>query len=209
MQAEFPAREKNLSTEPSLDPRLVRATAHPLRRAILEHLETHIASPAELADAVREPEARITYHVEVLAQCGCLELMETRTRDGSCEPFYLAKSEALTGSPESLRAPLSKRGAMSGRSVAARLERAGFVRSGRAHELDDRRTVASVSVELDEFGRAAVGELLETFLRGVELIHAQNLERMEATGKHGGLVNITCALLDLDEAPATSPEQPE
>jgi len=202
MAPESPTRKRR-------DQGIARAIANPLRRAILEHLETHIASPAELADALREPEARITYHVEVLAQCGCLELMETRTREGSCEPFYLAKSEALTGSPESLRGPLLKRGAMSGRSVAARLERAGFVRSDRARELDDRRTVASVSVELDELGRAAVAELLEAFLRGVELIHAQNLERMEATGKHGGLVNITCALLDLDEAPATSPEQPE
>jgi helix-turn-helix protein len=192
----------------SCDQGLARAIAHPLRRAILEHLETHIASPAELADALREPEARITYHVEVLAQCDCLELMETRTREGSCEPFYLAKPRAPLSSPELLRSPLSKRGAMSGRSVGARLERAG-VRSARARELDERRTVGSVSVELDEFGRAAVGELLETFLRGIELIHAQSIERMEATGKHGGLVNITCALLELGEAPAASPEPPE
>lgn len=191
------------------DPSLLRAIAHPLRLAILECLQARIASPAELAVELHEPIDRVKYHVEVLVGCDCLELMETRAREGSSEPFYLAKVPALMGNRELLKAQLSERGAMSGPALGSCLEQAG-AGSVEARQIGKQGTVGTISIELDQFGWTAATELLEGFLTGMEQLHQQSLARVKATGRPGSLAIISCALFDpADASPAGLDLPPE
>jgi DNA-binding transcriptional ArsR family regulator len=75
---------------------LFTALAHPLRRRILREMladESEI-SPRELALALDQSLARLSYHVRVLAQCEALELVRTRQIRGSTQHFYVPSVDA-------------------------------------------------------------------------------------------------------------------
>jgi DNA-binding transcriptional ArsR family regulator len=143
----------------SIDPRLVRAIAHPLRLTILEFLQARIASARELAAELDESVSRISYHVEVLVECDCLELARSRPRRGFTEHFYKARSRALIGA-------------------------------------------RCTSVVLDRTGVAAANDLLDDFLRGIEAIREQSIERIKDSGQLGIPAIVACAVFEpADAAP--------
>jgi DNA-binding transcriptional ArsR family regulator len=72
-----------------LDERLAKAFSHRLRLRILRRLaESGVASPSELAHALREPLGNVSYHVRILRELDCLELVRTEPRRGALEHFY-------------------------------------------------------------------------------------------------------------------------
>jgi DNA-binding transcriptional ArsR family regulator len=77
----------------SIDQRLVRALAHPVRIQILEILSERVASPNMLADELETGLSHVAYHTRVLDRCGRLELVETAQRRGATEHFYKARAE--------------------------------------------------------------------------------------------------------------------
>jgi DNA-binding transcriptional ArsR family regulator len=66
------------------------AMAHQLRRRILRtmHSGEGDVSPRELADQLKQPLSRLSYHVKVLERCGALELVDTQPVRGSTQHFY-------------------------------------------------------------------------------------------------------------------------
>lgn len=66
------------------------AMAHPLRRRILRAMHDGLGdvSPRELADRLKQPLSRLSYHVKVLEKCGALELVDTQPVRGSTQHFY-------------------------------------------------------------------------------------------------------------------------
>ncbi|HEY3552077.1 MAG TPA: hypothetical protein VGK66_00165 [Solirubrobacterales bacterium] len=77
----------------SIDQRLVRALAHPVRIQILEILSERIASPNMLSVELKTGLTHIAYHTRALDRCGCLELVSTAQRRGAIEHFYKAREE--------------------------------------------------------------------------------------------------------------------
>lgn len=86
-----------------LDPEqaMIKALGHPTRKELLTlFLAAEDAkSPKELALATHQGKgsfqkqlSSVSYHVRVLADCGALELVETRPRRGSVEHLYRAAS---------------------------------------------------------------------------------------------------------------------
>jgi DNA-binding transcriptional ArsR family regulator len=74
---------------------LFTALSHPLRRRILRATladESEI-SPRELASALDQSLARVSYHVRILAKCEALELVRTRQIRGSTQHFYVPAVE--------------------------------------------------------------------------------------------------------------------
>src|SRR3712207_5690036 len=83
---------------PDLDEttRMAKAMAHPLRGKILMHLNSHgTASPADLSRVLGEPIGNVSYHVRMLLDLDCVELVDTRQRRGAIEHFYRATRRAI------------------------------------------------------------------------------------------------------------------
>lgn len=73
-----------------VDQDLVKALAHPLRVEILAILGERVASPNELSKELEEGLSQISYHVKVLKDFKCLEMVRTEPRRGAVEHYYKA-----------------------------------------------------------------------------------------------------------------------
>lgn len=80
---------------PGLDQRLVKALAHPLRVHILAALSDQVASPNMLSKELEEGLSQVSYHVKVLEDFDCIEMVKTKPRRGAIEHFYRAKQRAF------------------------------------------------------------------------------------------------------------------
>lgn len=186
----------------SIDPRLVRAIAHPIRLTILELLQARTASARELAAELDESVSRISYHVEVLVECDCLELVHSRPRRGFNEHFYIARPRAFIGARQWRRIAPSVRGGLTGPVLEVFFDRA--VGAYEAGKLDEREqtTLGCTSVVLDRIGVVAANDLLDDFLRGIEAIHEQSIERIKDSGRLGIPAIVACAVFEpADAAP--------
>src|SRR5262245_10525011 len=114
----MPASRRTVGTKRSahergrLDPRIVRAIAHPLRHRLLVALNERTASPKELADELGEPLGNVSYHVRILAQLGCIELVSTAQRRGAIEHHYRAVMRPYFDDADWARLPVSTRRAL-------------------------------------------------------------------------------------------------
>ena len=74
---------------------LRRALSHPVRVEILQALHGRIASPAELSREIGHGPAVVSYHAATLLRCGCLELVDSRARQGGIENFFAVTPHSL------------------------------------------------------------------------------------------------------------------
>src|SRR5688500_18924529 len=101
------------SSQTWIDQRLVKALGHPLRAQILTVLNERVASPNELAQETGEPLGNVSYHVRLLADLDCVELVRTEPRRGAVEHYYRATvppwldKSAWKSLPKSLRSSVS------------------------------------------------------------------------------------------------------
>src|ERR687896_1687603 len=73
-----------------VDQRLAKALSHPLRARIFAILNERVASPNEIADMLEERLPNVGYHVRVLVDLECVELVRTAQRRGAIEHYYRA-----------------------------------------------------------------------------------------------------------------------
>lgn len=73
-------------------PQLATAMAHPTRVRVLTVLNDRVASPKELAAEIDESLNNVAYHVDILKELGCIELVKTEPSGGGrvIEHFYRA-----------------------------------------------------------------------------------------------------------------------
>ncbi len=152
--------------------RMAKALGHPLRAAILVELNQRTASPVGLARDLDEPIGNVSYHVRVLLDMDCIELVETRPRRGAMEHFYRAIARPELDDREWGQLPLATRTAM-----ATQWFRAAFsdvsqaVDAGQLAAVDVHQSLTHL--ELTDSGWAEVTErLLEVLDRSLEL-HAE------------------------------------
>lgn len=72
----------------ALDSTLGAIVSHPLRTHCLVILSERVASPNEIANELGEEVSHVAYHVKVLRECGCIELVDTAARRGATEHYY-------------------------------------------------------------------------------------------------------------------------
>src|SRR6476661_3477390 len=70
--------------------RIAKALAHPLRARILQRLGERVASPGDLAVELDAPLGVVSYHVRMLRDYDCVELVRTEPRRGALQHFYKA-----------------------------------------------------------------------------------------------------------------------
>jgi DNA-binding transcriptional ArsR family regulator len=79
----------------SIDPRLAKALSNSLRVQALNLIAEGVASPKLIADSLGLDVRNVAYHVRVLKQLGCVELVETHQRRGAVEHVYRLTDRAL------------------------------------------------------------------------------------------------------------------
>jgi DNA-binding transcriptional ArsR family regulator len=145
---------------PTLDDRMLRAVAHPLRFRVLVALGESVSSPNQIAQKLGEPLGRVAHHVRLLARLGAIELVSTRPRRGATEHFYRAVTRPWFDDDTWARLPISTRRTLVGDTlrriaddVAAGLDAGAF---------DDLRAyVSRTSLELDDEGLEEVTSILD------------------------------------------------
>jgi DNA-binding transcriptional ArsR family regulator len=185
-----------------IDQRLIKALSHPLRAHLLATLNERLASPVELADEIGLDVAFLSYHVRVLRDFGCIELVETGQRRGATEHFYRARPViyfddlAWKQLPASLKADLT---AEMIQSILSDMTRA--LRAGTFNAREDRH-LSWTPVLLDEKGWAdANAALLETLER-VLAIQAESAERLAKASTPS--IRATMSMVCFETPPASA-----
>jgi DNA-binding transcriptional ArsR family regulator len=160
-----------------LDPNLAKALSHPLRQRILERLSADgEASPTELASRLDERLPNVAYHVRILVELDCVELVRTRQVRGALEHYYRAIAHPWLDAEQWAQLPASFRRqtlARTLREIVADASAAGLAGGFDPPEAQ----VRGVNVVLDQQGWQDVAVLLEHVLTSVQRIQADSAIR--------------------------------
>ena len=162
----------------TIDQRLVRALAHPLRIQILDILSERVASPNTLSMELETGLSHVAYHTRTLDKCGCLELVDTAQRRGATEHFYKASPGAFIGNREWRTVPSSVRGAISAATLQTFLDKA--IAALEAGTLDGRDDTIFrwMPLQLDEEGWKDVVATLEEATNQILAAHLRSQDRI-------------------------------
>src|SRR5829696_10383363 len=140
------------TTSRQLDERLAKALSHPLRQRILQRLnEGGVKSPNELSRDLGDPLGNVSYHVRILRELDCVELVRTEQRRGALEHYYRATAQPWLDDKQWARLPAAFRRKTLGRTLSELLEAAGD--ASQTGGFDDAAAVVNhVPLVLDEQG---------------------------------------------------------
>lgn len=165
-----------------LDPRIAKALSHPLRPRILQLLvELGEASPSELARRLGVPLGTVSYHVRLLHEHRCVDLVRTEPRRGALEHYYRAAVQPFLDDEQWERIPLTLRQTLAGQTMRQLFEEAAA--AGIAGGFDPGGVhVDRVPLELDAEGFKEISDLLVATLDEVNRIQARSSTRLAAAG---------------------------
>jgi DNA-binding transcriptional ArsR family regulator len=169
-----------------VDQRLARALSHPLRGRILTILNEQVASPNEIADMLEERLPNVSYHVRVLVDLECIELVRTAQRRGAIEHYYRALKRPFFTDRDWKRLPRSGRQAIT--DVGLQLiwdDVSAAIEAGTFESRADRHLSRSPFV-LDEQGWGELRDALNDVLAEAEQIAKRSGKRL-AKSSEGGI----------------------
>jgi DNA-binding transcriptional ArsR family regulator len=176
-------REKNGRSK--LDQRLIKALAHPLRADILAILNERVASPNELAKGLGEGLSQVSYHVKVLHQCDCIELVNTEPRRGAVEHYYRATARAFLADDDWERLPEVVRSGLRASLLRGAVEDAmAALREGTFEARTDSH-MSWTPLIVDGEGWKELAALLAETLEGVLDIQTQSAGRLAEESEEG------------------------
>src|SRR5262245_6450345 len=97
--------------------RIAKALAHPLRARILQRLGERVASPGDLAVELGAPLGVVSYHVRMLRDYDCVELVRTEPRRGALQHFYKATARPNLDEDQWRTLPAGLRKELAGESL--------------------------------------------------------------------------------------------
>jgi DNA-binding transcriptional ArsR family regulator len=148
-----------------LDPNLAKALSHPLRQRILERLSVDAeASPSQIARLLDAPLANVAYHVRVLLELDCVELVGTRQVRGALEHTYRATAHPWLDAEQWARLPSSFRRQALARTLREIVSDASDAAVAGGFD-QPAALVRRLCLRLDEQGWQDIAVLLETCLR--------------------------------------------
>jgi len=196
---------KDAGRDRPLDPNLAKALSHPLRQRILERLSVggDEASPTQLARLLDAPVPNVAYHVRILLQLDCIELVRTRQVRGALEHYYRATAHPWFDAEQWAQLPASFRRQMLARTlreIVCDASEAGIAGGFDHPDAQVRRTI----VMLDKQGWQDVAAVLEQTLSSVQQIHDESAVRA-AKGETGPpTIDTEIALLLFRGAPQSA-----
>jgi DNA-binding transcriptional ArsR family regulator len=197
------ARRNNaIKDQHELDSNIVKALSHPLRMRILTRLNTGVASPNEMAKEFEESLPLVSYHVRILRELECIELVRTTPRRGAIEHHYRALTRPFLNDDDWAQLPASARKAVSNTVLAKAL---GDVRNAvAAGTFDDRadRHLSFAHLLLDEEGWRALGDRLNELLDWAIEEQAVSAGRLQDGESGGAEVQSRLTLMSYTAPPA-------
>lgn len=175
--------KKSKST--GVDQRLVKALAHPLRVEILTILNERMASPNELSKELEEGLSQVSYHVKVLKDFECIEMVKTEPRRGAVEHYYRATSRAFLTDSDWKSLPDSVKPGVSASSVQMIVEDVFGAMAGGTFDARDDRHLSWTPGVVDEQGWEESVDLVAETLERVIKIHAASAKRLAKSGEEG------------------------
>src|SRR3954471_22615149 len=156
--------------------RIAKALAHPLRARILQRLGERVASPAELAVELDASLGVVSYHVRMLHDYDCVELVRTEPRRGALQHFYRATARPNLDAEQWRTLPAGLRNELSGEILQALVgDLAAAADAGRLEDPD--LVVTRTPLELDERAFNKLNRLLARTLEQALTIAAQSAAR--------------------------------
>jgi DNA-binding transcriptional ArsR family regulator len=187
----------------SSESNVFKALAHPLRMNLLAILSERRASPTELADELNEPLGNVAYHVKMLEQLNCIELVGTTPRRGAVEHFYRATVRPFLSEAEWSRLPESSRRSISATRLREIWSDAAAAVENNTFDSRTDRHLSWTNLTLDEQGWRDLADLLsDTLDRALEL-QSEVAARMEGDAAEGA-VNAKLVLMGYEAAPPQS-----
>jgi hypothetical protein len=166
----------------SIDQRLVRSLAHPLRVKILEALTDHVASPNTLSEQLETDLSGVAYHTRELDRLGALDLVDTGQVRGAIEHFYKARPRAFVGDPQWRKVPPSLVSGVSAATLQTFLDKA--IAALEAGTLDGRDDTVFrwMPLCLDDQGWKEIVAIMEEATKLMLAAHVRSQDRLGETG---------------------------
>src|SRR4051794_30412023 len=178
--------------------RIAKALAHPLRARILQRLGERVASPGDLAVELNAPLGVVSYHVRMLRDYDCVELVRTEPRRGALQHFYRATARPNLDEHQWRTLPAGLRKELSGEVLGELVD--DLAAAADAGQLEDPEIVVSrTPLELDERGFKKLNRLLARTLEQALTIASESAAR---TNQGAGAFPTELAVLHFKRAPA-------
>ena len=156
--------------------RIAKALAHPLRARILQRLGERVASPGDLAVELNAPLGVVSYHVRMLRDYECVELVRTEPVRGALQHFYRATARPNLDDAQWRTLPTTLRGELMGETIQGLVD--DLAASADAGRLDDPSVVLKrTPIELDERGFKKLNKLLARTHEQALAIAAESADR--------------------------------
>jgi DNA-binding transcriptional ArsR family regulator len=185
----------------AVDQRLVRALGHPVRVQALIILNERIASPNEISKELDQSVGHVSYHIKVLKECECIELVDTAPRRGAMEHYYRATDRAFLDASEWAALPSSIRPGLSASLLQTVVNDASSALTSGTFDKRIDRHLSWTPMIVDEQGWEELRNRLEAALEDVFEIQASSAERLTKADAPG--IPVTVAMMGF-EAPMSN-----
>src|SRR3954470_18625580 len=139
--------------------RIAKALAHPLRARILQRLGERVASPGDLAVELDAPLGVVSYHVRMLRDYDCVELVRTEPRRGALQHFYRATARPQLEESQWRTLPAQLRRELAGETIQELVD--DLAAAAEVGALEDAEIVLQrTPLELDEKAFKKLNKLL-------------------------------------------------
>jgi len=183
-----------------VDQRLVKALAHPLRVEILTILNERMASPNELSKELEEGLSQVSYHVKVLKDFECIEMVKTEPRRGAVEHYYRATARAFLTDADWKKLPDSIKPGMSASFVKMVIDDVVAALTAGAFDAREDRHISWTPGIVDEQGWQESVDLINETLEKVLDIQAESAKRLAKSDEEG--IPATAVLINFEGVPA-------
>ncbi len=173
-----------------MDQRLVRALGHPVRVQALIILNERIASPNEISKELDQSVGHVSYHIKVLKECECIELVDTAPRRGAMEHYYRATDRAFLDISEWAALPSSIRPGLSASLLQTVVNDASAALTSGTFDKRIDRHLSWTPMIVDEQGWGELKDALETALERVFEIQSTSAERLAKADATGNSVTV-------------------
>lgn len=180
----------------TVDQRVVRAMGHPVRVQALIILNERVASPNEISKELGESVGHVSYHIKVLKECECIELVDTAPRRGAMEHYYRATDRAFLNADEWASLPSTIRPGLSSSLLKTVFNDASSALISGTFDKRIDRHLSWTPMIVDEKGWEELRDGLEGFLEKVFDIQAASAERLLAEDAPGIPVTVSMMLFE-------------
>jgi DNA-binding transcriptional ArsR family regulator len=184
----------------TLDQRLVRALGHPVRVQALHILNERVASPNEISKELDQTVGHVSYHIKVLKECECIELVDTAPRRGAMEHYYRATDRAFLDADEWAALPDSIRPGMSASGIKTVFNDVSSALLAGTFDKRIDRHLSWTSMIVDEQGWDEIQTGLEGMLERVLEIQSSSAERLAKADAAG--IPVSVAMLGFEAPPS-------